>query len=174
MRIVRSLEWVVLTISVGVSSVGAPIAATGSAGAEAPRSAPFKSTAGSFFALSVADLDASVAWYAEKLGLAIVMRVPKRDGAAVAVLEGGGLVVELVQIDGARPLAEAAPTAGDRQKVFGLFKAGFMVDDFDRTVAAFKAGGVTIAYGPFPARNQQRANVVIKDNAGNLIQIFGK
>jgi hypothetical protein len=61
-------------------------------------------------------------WYSEKLGLKVVMRVPKTDKAAVTVLEGGGLIVELIQHDDALPLN----------------------------------------------------NVIIKDNAGNLIQVFGK
>jgi hypothetical protein len=58
--------------------------------------------------------------------------------------------------------------------VHGFFKAGIVVDDFDKTLSALKARGVEIAIGPFPARGDQRANVIVKDNAGNLIQIFGK
>jgi hypothetical protein len=33
---------------------------------------------------------------------------------------------------------------------------------------------VDIAIGPFPKRMDHPANVVIRDNAGNLIQILGK
>ena len=33
---------------------------------------------------------------------------------------------------------------------------------------------MSIAFGPFPARPNQRANMIVKDNAGNLIQIFGR
>lgn len=32
---------------------------------------------------------------------------------------------------------------------------------------------VEIAFGPYPARKNQRANVIIRDNGGNLIQLFG-
>ena len=42
-----------------------------------------------------------------------------------------------------------------------------IVDDFEKTVAMLKARQVEIAFGPFP-------NVIVKDNAGNLIQFFGK
>jgi hypothetical protein len=49
-----------------------------------------------------------------------------------------------------------------------------IVDDFDGALAALKARGVEIFLGPYPARNGQRANVIVKDNAGNLIQLFGK
>jgi len=123
---------------------------------------------GAFFALSVADMKASVQWYSEKLGLKIVMQTPKQEKAAVTVLEGGGLIVELIRHDG------AAPAGKDALLVQGIFKAGAIVEDFDKTVAALKARHVEIAFGPFPKRENQRANVIVKDNAGNLIQLFGK
>jgi len=53
-----------------------------------------------------------------------------------------------------------------------LFHAA--ADDFDGAVARLKARGVEIAFGPCPAREGQRANVLIRDNAGNLIQLFGR
>jgi catechol 2,3-dioxygenase-like lactoylglutathione lyase family enzyme len=136
--------------------------------------APAIVTTGAFFALSVADMQASVRWYSEKLGLKVVMRAPKTDKAAATVLEGGGLIVELVQHDDALPLSSVAPATKERMRIHGLFKAGVIVDDFEKTLAALKARGVDIAMGPFPARAGQRANVVIKDNTRNFIQLFGK
>jgi len=145
---------------------------------QAPRSTTPEPSAiaasGAFFALSVADIDASTRWYSEKLGLQVVMQAPKRDNAAVTVLEGGGLIVELIQHDDALPLTKAAPTAKGNLFVHGMFKAGVIVDDFEKTLAMLRARGVEIFIGPFPARANQRANVIIKDNAGNLIQFFGK
>jgi catechol 2,3-dioxygenase-like lactoylglutathione lyase family enzyme len=129
---------------------------------------------GAFFALSVADIDASAKWYSEKLGLKIVMRPPKANRAAAVVLEGGGLIVELIQHDDAVPLSKVAPAVKNNLLVHGIFKAGVIVDDFDRTVAMFRERNVPIAFGPFPARANQRANVIIRDNGGNLIQFFGK
>lgn len=133
---------------------------------------PFTTT-GAFFALSVADRQASAKWYSEKLGLKVVMdaSVPK---SAVTVLEGGGLIVELVQHQDAKPLATAAPPIDDALYIHGIFKVGLIVDDFDATVAQLRARNVEIAYGPYPARSGQRANVIVRDHAGNLIQFFGK
>ena len=128
---------------------------------------------GAFFALYVADIEASTRWYSEKLGLKVVMQDPKRDKAAVTVLEGGGLIVELIQHDDAAPLSRAAE-AKDNPLVHGMFKAGVIVDDFDKTLAAIKARNIPIVFGPFPARPNHRANAIIRDNAGNLIQVFGK
>jgi catechol 2,3-dioxygenase-like lactoylglutathione lyase family enzyme len=134
---------------------------------------PAFSAKGAFFALSVADLDASARWYADKFGMTVVMRPPKQNKAAVAVLEGGGLTVELLQRDDAMPRTKAAPSITETDQIHGFFKAGVIVEDFDETLATLRARGVTIAMGPFPASATQRANVIIHDNARNLIQIFG-
>jgi catechol-2,3-dioxygenase len=125
-------------------------------------------TKGAFFALSVADIGASAHWYAEKLGLKVVMRAPKKDKVAVTVLAGGGLIVELIQNDDAVPLRKEA------HLVHGIFKSGLIVDDLDKTLTALKSRNVEIAFGPFPAKANAMSNFIIADNAGNLIQFFGK
>jgi catechol-2,3-dioxygenase len=132
-----------------------------------PDRAPFK-TEGAFFALSVVDLASSASWYRDKLGLEVVMQVPVQNGIGVTVLEGGGLTVELIQN------AQARPPAGDPQLVHGYFKSGMIVKDLDRTLATLRERGVEVAYGPFPASETQRANVILRDNAGNLLQLFGR
>jgi catechol 2,3-dioxygenase-like lactoylglutathione lyase family enzyme len=123
--------------------------------------------AGSFFALSVPDLDASAKWYTEKLGLNVVMQVPRQNKTAVTVLEGGGLIVELIQHDDARP-------SGDRLLVHGVFKVGVVVEDYAGLLELLRARRVEIALGPFLAREGQRANLIVRDNAGNLLQFFAK
>jgi catechol 2,3-dioxygenase-like lactoylglutathione lyase family enzyme len=138
------------------------------ASGHAAEAVPWKGVTGAFFALSVSDVQASTKWYAEKLGLKVKLEVPEHDGVSVVVLEGGGLTVELIRHGKAAPAPAAIPL------VHGLFKAGLVVDDFDRVVATLRARGVELVAGPFPAKGDQRANVVVKDNAGNLIQFFGK
>lgn len=123
--------------------------------------------AGAFFALSVPDLGASVQWYIEKLGLRAVLEVPRQNKPAVAVLEGGGLIVELIQHDDAKP-------SGDPLLVHGVFKVGVIVEDLTGLVERLRSRQVAIAFGPYPAREGQRANLIIRDNAGNLIQFFQK
>jgi catechol 2,3-dioxygenase-like lactoylglutathione lyase family enzyme len=88
----------------------------------------------------------------------------------VAILEGPGILVELVHHRGAqRPAARPA----GRDAPPGPFKVGIIVDDFDGTLALLRSRGVAIAYGPFPERPDQPANVIVHDNDGNLIQILG-
>jgi catechol 2,3-dioxygenase-like lactoylglutathione lyase family enzyme len=129
---------------------------------------------GGYFALSVADADATAGWYAEKLGLHVTMRPPKTNQTQVVVLEGSGLVVELLQHDNGLALSRIAPSIGDPMRLHGVVKAGFIVTDLDAAVAELKARNVAIAFGPFPATADQRANVIVRDNEGNLIQLLGK
>ncbi len=131
---------------------------------------PAFKTSGAFFALSVSDLEASRAWYVEKLGLTVVMQPPPYDGIRALVLEGGGLIVELIH----NPSAQPPPAVSNPTLRHGFFKVGLVVDDFDDSLARLRERGVRIALGPFPARNGQRANFAINDNAGNLIQFFGR
>jgi|SRR5215472_48676 len=127
---------------------------------------------GAFFALSVPDMDASVKWYSEKLGLKVAMQV--KEKVSVTVLAGGGLIVELIHSDEAMPKTKAAPAVKGDIQLHGLFKAGFFVEDFDKTLALLKERKVEIAYGPFPVKENTMKNVIIRDNAANLIQVFGK
>ena len=141
---------------------------------DSSRAPVFERATGAFFALSVADAAASARWYSEVLGLDVVMEIPKGETPGVKVLEGGGLLVELIERDDAAPLASVAPGRSDAQQVYGIVKAGFVVDDFDATVERLRSRGVEILYGPFPAQADQRANLLVRDVDGNLLQIFGE
>jgi catechol 2,3-dioxygenase-like lactoylglutathione lyase family enzyme len=130
------------------------------------------SAKGAFFAVSVPDLEASTKWYTEKFGLKVTMQI--KDKVSVTVLAGGGLIVELIHSNEAKSRSQAAPAVKDDIGLHGFSKAGILVDDFDKTLATLKARNVEIAYGPFPAKEDTMKNVIIRDNAGNLIQLFGK
>jgi catechol 2,3-dioxygenase-like lactoylglutathione lyase family enzyme len=132
---------------------------------------------GAFFAMSVADLDASAKWYAEKFGMKTVKRWPKTKDETFAgiVLGGGGLLVELFQSDEAMPLSKVAPGIQGADFIHGITKSGIIVDDFDKTLALLRARNVEIFLGPYPANDSTAPrNFIIKDNSGTLIQIFGK
>jgi catechol 2,3-dioxygenase-like lactoylglutathione lyase family enzyme len=143
-------------------------------GAQEPQ--PVLRTSDTFFALSVADAEASARWYSEKLGLMVTNRLPRNDQtkSSMILVQGGGLTVELVQHDEAVPLRNFIPEPRGSLYVHGIFKVGVAVDNFDEAIAALRARGVAIPIGPFPRRPDQPANAIIQDNAGNYIQIFGK
>lgn len=137
------------------------------ADAQSPES-PFATSRGGFIALSVSDLTAAAKWYTERLGLREVMTVPRTGRiAGVAALEGDGILIELIQHD------DAVGRTGAPELRHGIAKAGVIVEDFDRTVAALRARGIDITSGPYPPRPTQRANLMFRDNEGNYIQILG-
>lgn len=138
--------------------------------AQAPPGPPAFTTSGAFFALSVPDLEGARVWYVDKLGLSVVVQPPPYEGIGVLILEGGGLIVELIH----NPQAQPPRAVSNPTLTHGLFKAGLVVDDLDGTLARLRERGVPIALGPFPAGNGQRANFAIYDHAGNLIQFFAR
>ena len=127
---------------------------------------------GAFLGLSVPDVQASASWYSEKLGLQVIFQPPPSGPSTVIVLEGGGLIVELLQDNRAVPLSQAAPSISANYLVHGIFKAGVVVKQYDKLVTALQERGIPIALGPFPETAEQPANLLIRDNAGNLIQFI--
>lgn len=176
--VMRLIVCIVVSIATACTTSASPTPTTTPLPSATPGSIPNESslinTTGGFFALSVANVNASADWYSEKFGLKIVMQPPKTNQSTVIVLEGGGLIVELIQHDDALPLSEVAPTIKDEMLIHGIVKVGVIVEDFDATVEILRERDVTIAFGPFPATADQRSNVIIQDNEGNLIQLFGK
>jgi methylmalonyl-CoA/ethylmalonyl-CoA epimerase len=162
-----------MKLSIGALATLLPAVAYSQAMPLMPES-PVMTVRGAFVALSVPDLDASARWYSEMFGLRPVMIVPVRqNGTRVYVLQGGQLIVELLQRDGARPLNVAAPSAKETEDVYGIVKAGFIVADFEKTLSTLRSKHAEIVIGPFPPRVEQQAQVIVRDNSGNLIQIFG-
>lgn len=119
---------------------------------------------GAFFAVVTPNLKNATAWYTEKLGLKVAKPIPE---ANIVILEGEGLIVELQQPAG----APVRPAGSSTQ---GLMKVGFIVQDYEKALAELQIRKVEVAYGPYPAASGQRANVIIKDVDGNLIQLFGQ
>jgi catechol 2,3-dioxygenase-like lactoylglutathione lyase family enzyme len=158
-----------------LSTLAALVVATAAAPSRTSRDDAVLRTRGAFWALSVADLEASTRWYEEKLGLAVVMRAPRTDEtrSAVVVLRGGGLTVELVRHDDAVPLRGVVPEGRGALHVHGIFKVGVVVDDLEASLAALRDRGVAVAMGPWPKRGDQPANAIVRDVAGNHIQLFG-
>jgi hypothetical protein len=74
----------------------------------------------------------------------------------------------------------AAPGESQRTEPAFITQGAFIalsvpdVDDYEGALKRLRERGVQIAMGPFPANGDQRANVIIRDNSGNLIQLFAK
>jgi catechol 2,3-dioxygenase-like lactoylglutathione lyase family enzyme len=130
---------------------------------------PFAAVTGAFFAVSVKDIGASARWYGEHFGMTVSSRSTFDDASSV-VLTGNGLEIELLAFSNS---VERTDLGDAKARPRGLVKVGFQVPNFDETVAMLRSRHVDIVVGPFPARRTQRANVIVRDNEGNLIQLFG-
>ena len=124
-----------------------------------------------FFALSVADLEASVRWYSETFDLAAT-RLPGNDAVKVALLQGQGLLVELVEHSAAFDLAARVPEAKGRYLVHGPFKVGFFVRDLDATIARLKGRGATFKGSVYTDEVVRARSILVLDRDGNVIQLF--
>ena len=94
------------------------------------------------------------------------MSIPASNTPAVIVLERGGLIVELIQH------AEAVPLGRDPVLAHGFTKAGFVVQDFDRTLYTLRqlrkpifAAVNGIAYGGGCEIAQSTDFIIASDNA---------
>ena len=72
------------------------------------------------------------------------------------------------------PLQQVAPSLTSNLLVHGIFKVGLIVDKYPSVLESLKQRGIEIVHGPFPSRKDQPGNVIIRDNSGNLIQLFEK
>ncbi|MBZ5531203.1 MAG: VOC family protein [Acidobacteriia bacterium] len=141
-------------------------------------SVPAFGTEGAFWAIVVADLDASERWYSENLGFRRIKKSTAPNGAAeTSVLEGHGIYVELVHfLDGKNtPLAQVGPKEGQRLGL-GIFKTGVTVSQevFDQLIPALRARNVQFVGGVFEDKEMAVRSFIVKDNTGNPIQFFAR
>jgi catechol 2,3-dioxygenase-like lactoylglutathione lyase family enzyme len=102
--------------------------------------------------LSTDDLDESIRFYPETLG----MPVKFRDGAHFAALDGGSVTVALA-------------TATDHP-IHGQVVVGIKTADVDAAAKAVEASGGGIVRGPYDDAHERRA--VVYDNKGNGLVFY--
>ena len=138
-------------------------------------------------ALFVSDLDRSLPFYTELLGFELLNRnddwggefldrVTNATGARInlAVLQLGGVVIELIQVLAPASFARDASTAE-----CGLARIGFMVEDIEEVAARLRAAGVrfmgsgeiqTVWWEPEPGAGGEGAGA--GDGAGEVQSHF--
>jgi lactoylglutathione lyase len=102
--------------------------------------------------LSTDDLDESVRFYSETLGMALKFR----DGAHFAALDGGSVTLALA-------------TAIDHP-IPGQVVVGIKTDDVDGAARAIEENGGGIVKGPYDDAHERRA--VVYDNKGNGLVFY--
>ncbi len=109
------------------------------------------------------DFDRSLAFYRDILGFRLVRRQELSEGPlkAIAYLQLGDGVVELMRVDKPGPLPEN-PTVGYRA-------IALEVEDMDAAVFYLRARGVPPTWGPIEIDGSVRAEV--NDPDGNVIEL---
>ena len=102
--------------------------------------------------LSTDDLDESIKFYSETLGMALKFR----DGAHFAALDGGAVTLALA-------------TAVDHP-IPGQVVVGIKTADVDAAAKAVEASGGGIVKGPYDDAHERRA--VVYDNKGNGVVFY--
>ncbi len=102
--------------------------------------------------LSTDDLDESIKFYSETLGMALKFR----DGAHFAALDGGAITLALA-------------TAVDHP-IPGKVVVGIKTADVDAAAQAIEASGGAIIKGPYDDAHERRA--VVYDNKGNGLVFY--
>jgi methylmalonyl-CoA/ethylmalonyl-CoA epimerase len=123
-------------------------------------------------AISVPNLEESIAWYHDMLDFEVVRQVTAGAGAniTIALLQRGDCYLELFQVAGAAPLPEyrSSPTAD--LAVHGTKHFAFEVADARRAAEILAAKDAEIAMGP--VENATEIFFFVRDNAGNTFEII--
>lgn len=102
--------------------------------------------------LSTEDLDASIRFYTETLGMSLKFR----DGSHFAAVDGGSVTIAL-----ATALDHPLP---------GRVVVGVRTDDVDAAARQVEAGGGAVVRGPYDDAHERRA--VVYDDQGNGLVLY--
>jgi methylmalonyl-CoA/ethylmalonyl-CoA epimerase len=139
--------------------------------AEAARSAERTRVSPHHVGISVADLEASIAWYERALGfeLELLATVPE-DIGRVAMLVNGDFRVELFEIPGAAPLPEERREPGSDLRTHGVKHVAYAVTGVEEHAERLRGLGVDIVWD---VRVHEDMKVLfVRDNTGNLVELM--
>jgi catechol 2,3-dioxygenase-like lactoylglutathione lyase family enzyme len=121
-------------------------------------------------AISVPDLEETIKWYEEKFGLTVISR-SKIPGINVKVahMQGVGFVLEIFEAEGAAPLPEDRRYPNRDLKTPGHKHFSVGVKDAKKAAKELEKMGVEIA---MVAEVDGTYGVFVRDNSGNLIEVF--
>lgn len=122
------------------------------------------------FAISVPNLEETIAWYEKVFGFKVFDRseIPG-VGIKVCHMLGTGLILEIFEAPGAAPLPEDRKVPNRDLMTHGNKHISFGVPDGPQAKAELEALGVEIV---MVAEVDNTYGLFIRDNSGNLIEIF--
>lgn len=123
-------------------------------------------------ALSVPNIDESIAWYSDKLGFQLKQRRKVSTGIEIALIEKNGFFIDLIAITDSKNLESNPQDPPAHLKVQGIRNLVFWVDDLKATDAQLKAKGVKLIWESRFIQEIGTSVTNFRDNNGNLIAIW--
>jgi methylmalonyl-CoA/ethylmalonyl-CoA epimerase len=121
--------------------------------------------------ISVADLEASIAWYEEFLGFALeaVVPVPEDVGRVAMLVNDGGFRVELFELPQAAPLPDERRHPATDLRTHGVKHLAYAVTGIEAFAERLRAAGADIVWD---LRVHEDVKVLfLRDNTGNLVEV---
>lgn len=114
------------------------------------------------------DMDRSLAFYRDLLGLRLHLRKTMGNGTEVAFLDSGNGMLEIFA-----PPGGAGPASDLAAATSGVLHITFLVDNVDESFAKLEAAGVAIKERPRPAVNSEVLDRVafLRDPDGIIVEI---
>ena len=128
-------------------------------------------TNGSFYAISVKNLDRAIDWYTKNLDFSIESKAENDERKGV-LLNRKGYILELAEFKGAIDKKEIKSDI-ESHEIFGIFKIGFITTNIDQSFRALEESDVEIFFPIVDLPNGKRT-FGVKDLEGNIIQFFGE
>jgi catechol 2,3-dioxygenase-like lactoylglutathione lyase family enzyme len=119
--------------------------------------------------ISVADLQASIAWYRDMLGFELLRELEIPDGhGEVALVKNGSFILELFCVPDAKPLPDERRHPATDLLTHGLKHVAYATPDIDSLMSELKAKGVDVVWDIVVHDGDRCA--FVRDNSGNLVE----
>jgi catechol 2,3-dioxygenase-like lactoylglutathione lyase family enzyme len=119
--------------------------------------------------ISVADLQASIAWYRDMMGFELLRELEIPDGHGhVALVKNGAFILELFCVPGAKPLPDERRHPATDLLTHGLKHVAYATPDIDSLMRELKAKGVDVVWDIVVHDGDRCA--FVRDNSGNLVE----
>ena len=119
--------------------------------------------------ISVADAEASAAWYSKMFGFKEITRI-NQAGMKVVHIQRGNCYLELFQVEGAETLPDYRLDPTKDLAVHGTAHFAFKVADVKAAIKELRAKGAEIAMEPVDTPGVVFA--FVRDNSGNCFELI--
>lgn len=126
-----------------------------------------------FAALSVRNVDTSVAWYERVFGFEVTRSLDNTErGFHIRLLKRSGAFLELVENANAQAAEDLDASLTRPHLLYSIYKFGFLVENLDRVVEQLEALHVPLRGSVFTEADGRMRSLQVEDPDGNVIQIF--